>query len=105
MACPTHMIEPIAENSITASSLVTRQLALTASFARLTGVASSVPAEAAALPTVPPYSAPIPSASALLDMDNQARALAVTFYAARLIVSDASSELGGLASRGINILA
>lgn len=102
------MIEPIAENSTTASSLVTRQLALAASFARLTGVAPTLaapPASPAEPPSVPPYSAPIPSASVLLDTDTKARALAVTFYAARLITSDSPSELAPLAAKGLDLLA
>jgi hypothetical protein len=96
------MLEPIADNTKTASSLVTRQLALATSFARLAGVASST---SSAPPGVPPYSAPIPSASAMLNMNNKAQALAVTLYAARMIQSDTGSHLGPLASNRINLLA
>ena len=97
------MIEPITENS-SASSLVARQLALTASFARLAGITASAPS-ASSTAGAATQSAPFASASPLLNMDNKARALAVTFYAARLIQSDNVSHLGLLASNHINLLA
>jgi hypothetical protein len=99
------MIEPITENTNAASSLVAQQLALATSFARLAGVTSAAASITSPPPGAPPSGDPIPSAPTLLRMDDKAQALAVNFYAARLIQSDMAVQLGALSSTHIDLLA